>query len=173
MSTLWKPNPLLSLSIVTVLLKGSAETSLLTGKICGGVCVMVMGSEEGGVVSGRIRYVAGVSGDVSRMMWMDESSSGITCDDSGRISGVLLMKVVGRAVGGITIGGFYRSCGWFLKEIQKVECVLAVGSSGGLDNTVTMGIVLGLKRLLKSGCLIQNQAEEQNQVYLTHCKWKI
>ena len=47
---------------------------------------------------------------------------------------------------------------------QIVKCVLAVGSSGGLGNTVTMGIMSGLKRLLEMGCLIKNQAENQNQV---------
>ena len=78
-----------------------------------------MGAEKGGAVSGGIRYFVGVSGDMSWMMWMNESSSGITCDDSGRISSISLMKVVGRTVGGITVGDFFVVIGDFSKKDRR------------------------------------------------------
>ena len=53
-------------------------------------------------------------------------------------------------------------------QIRKY--MLAVRSSGGLNKMVTMGIVSGMKRSPELDCLIQNQVEQQNQVYWTHCK---
>ena len=48
----------------------------------------------------------------------------------------------------------------YLSAHSRLEIAwLAIGSPGGLDNTVTMETVLGLKHLPESSCLIQNQVE--------------